>query len=162
MENQNMGNNQTQQQTNESQQGTQNHDNQHQGGVSERTFTQDEVNRIVGERLARVKSEPSADLIERESRCAQRELQLDAREKLANAGLPKELLDVINYSTKENLDNSIKTLQRLFGSSAGQRESGYRIFSTVSTSTGSACNGAGHNKSSNDPAEIRKAMGLKG
>lgn len=162
MENQNMGNNQTQQQTNESQQGTQNQDNQHQGGVSERTFTQDEVNRIVGERLARVKSEPSADLIEREHRCAQRELQLDAREKLANAGLPKELLDVINYSTKENLDNSIKTLQRLFGSSAGQRESGYRIFSTVSTSTGSECNGAGHNKSSNDPAEIRKAMGLKG
>ena len=157
---QNMGNNQAQQQTNEGHQGNQNQGNQSPGNTSEKTFTQDEVNRIVGERLARVKSEPSADLLERESRCAQRELQLDAREKLANAGLPKELLEVINYSTKENLDNSIKTLQKFFGSSgSGQSTRAYRV---VSTSVSNSQNGSGGGNPANDPTEIRRAMGLKG
>lgn len=151
MENQNMENNQTQQQ-----------DDQGQGNTSERTFTQDEVNRIVGERLARVKAEPSADLMERENRCAQRELQLDAREKLADAGLPKELLGVINCSTKENLDKSIMTLQRLLGASGSGQQGQSRPTYRVSTSIGNQSNGSGFGNRAEDPDEIRKAMGLKG
>lgn len=156
MENQNMENNQTQQQTD----GTQQQSNQNQT-TNERTFTQDEVNRIVGERLARVK-DSSSDLIERESRCAQRELQLDAREKLADAGLPKELLGVINCSTKENLDNSIKTLQKLFGTSGAVNQAQNKPAYRVSMSTSNSSNGSGHRNGADDPDEIRKAMGLKG
>lgn len=132
----------------------------------EKTFTQEDVNRIIGERLARVRAEISPELQEREKACAQRELQLDARERLAEAGLPKELLGVINCSTKEELDNSIRTIQELFGQNKGAQQyqpnaSTSRGFRVVSTGLPNGGSGGGY-KGIDDPASIRKAMGLKG
>lgn len=124
----------------------------------EKTFTQEDVNRIVGERLARARLDTSPELQERERKCMQRELQLDAREKLADAGLPKELLGVINCSTKEELENSIKTIQKLFGRT--KENSSYRVL--MCGSAGSNSNGSGHRSGTDDPESIRKAMGLKG
>lgn len=66
----------------EEQQGTQNQ-------PKEKTFTQDEVNKIVSERLARDKGKNSAELEKREHELEQRELAMTAREKLAERGLPK-------------------------------------------------------------------------
>lgn len=130
----------------------------------EKLFTQDDVNRIVGERLSRVKNDVSPELQERERKAAQRELQLDARERLIDAGLPKELLGAINCSTKEDMENSIKVIQSLYGNknaeNGTQGKTGtYRV---ISTSTGSKNNGSGYGNGVNDPAEIRRAMGLKG
>lgn len=89
----------------------------------------------------------------------QRELQLDAREKLAEAGLPKELLGVLNCSTKEELDNSIKTIQKLFGQEKQSARGVYR----VSMGGGSHTNGSTSLRGgADDPESIRKAMGLKG
>ena len=53
--------------------------------TGERTFTQDEVNRIVQDRLARVKTLDEPD--QRELDLQKRERALYAREAVANAGL---------------------------------------------------------------------------
>lgn len=127
------------------------------GQQQEKLFTQDDVNRIIGERLSRVKMESSAELRDREQRCSQRELMLDAREKLADAGLPKELLSAINCRSKEELDNSIKTIQQFCGQNKVQYASGYRISTGVSSSSESSGGRSGVSEDS-----IRKAMGLKG
>lgn len=128
----------------------------------EKLFTQDDVNRIIGERLARVKTEVSPELKEKEQELAQRELCLDARERLADAGLPKELLTALNCNSREEMENSIKTIQGLLknGESTQQRQRmTYRVSTGISAHDNKSC---GLNGGSNDPASIRKAMGLKG
>ena len=126
----------------------------------ERTFTQDEVNRIVQDRLARVKADVSPELQERERHVAQKELLLDARERLADAGLPKELLTALNCGSKEEIENSINTIQKVFGQTGSAARSGstYRIC----TGSGGSGNGSGHHSGVDDPESIRKAIGLKG
>lgn len=127
----------------------------------EKYFTQADLDRIIGERLARVKTETDPELQAREQKCAQRELRLDARERLADAGLPKELLSAINCSTKEDMEKSIKVIQSLYGNiaagnAAKNRTGTYR----VSTSSSGGCTGC--SSGVNDPVAIRQAMGLKG
>ncbi|MCI8401119.1 MAG: hypothetical protein HFI38_03325 [Lachnospiraceae bacterium] len=134
------------------------------GGTSggEKTFTQEDVNRIVQERLARVKTDAAPDLQERERQLEQRSLYLDAREKLADAGLPKELLDALNCSSKESMEKSIKIIQGLMGRGGASQQSTRPVYRM--TGGGASNSGTGHASSSNasDPASIRRAMGLKG
>lgn len=130
MGNQNMENNQGQQQgTNDNQQ----QDNQgqsNQSQQSEKLFTQDDVNRIVQDRLARYKGNgnnngSSDGLTERERNLNKRELTLEARERLADAGLPKDLLDAVAINSKEDMEKSINALTAYFkDSAAGGRTSG--------------------------------------
>lgn len=80
-------------------------------GAGERTFSQDDVNRIVGERLAAEKRKGEAALAEREQQLAQRELLLAAKEKLTSAGLPVDLLDALNVSSPEAMDKAITTVK---------------------------------------------------
>lgn len=132
----------------------------------QKLFTQEELTKIVQSRLARAKldAESSADFRKREDDLNRRELALDAREALADAGLPKELVSAINCTDRETMLKSIKTLQAVYGSAGsssdarhtGQDAHRYRISTGVSNTT----NGGGHRK--NDDADIRKAMGLKG
>lgn len=121
---------------------------------NEKLFTQDEVNRIVGERLARVKNNSSGvnDFDRREQELNRRELQIEAREKLAEAGLPKDLLDAVNCNSKEEMEKSIKALTGFFG--ARKAQSGYRVYTGIASGGNG---GTGMNES-----DIRKAMGLKG
>lgn len=130
-------------------------ENQNSGNNSgqEKLFTQEEVNRIIGERLSRVKTDSTQEL-------QARELQLDAREKLMDAGLPKELLGAINCSTKEAMENSIKVIQGLYGKNSNSKPE--KPVYRVSTGISSNSNGSGNYKDSDDPSAIRKAMGLKG
>lgn len=130
----------------------------------QKMFTQEEVNQIIGSRLARAKLDASnnRDFIEREAELNRRELQLDAREALADAGLPRDLVAAINCADKKTIQDSIKLLKAAFSGSgsgtpaAAAAGQGYRI----STGTNSNSNGSGHGKTSD--ADIRKAMGLKG
>lgn len=80
-------------------------------GAGAKTFSQDDVNRIVGERLAAEKRKGEAALAEREQQLAQRELLLTAKEKLTESGLPVELLDALNVSSPEAMDKAITTLK---------------------------------------------------
>lgn len=159
MDNQNMENNQTQQQGEgngqlvENQQ-TENNQNQQQ----EKLFTQDDVNRIVGERLARERNNVSAGMFaEKEHALNQRELKLDAREKLADAGLPKELLNAINCNSKKEMEESINTLKAFYKSS--EPTAVPRRTYQVSTGIGGNTGGSAAKSARDD--EIRKAMGLR-
>lgn len=77
------------------------------------TFTQEDVNRILGERLAREKSKNEATLAEREQELAQRELRLTAQEQLASRGLSADLLDALNVSSPEALEKSLGIIEKL-------------------------------------------------
>lgn len=92
--------------------------------TGEKTFTQDQVNAIVGERLAKEKTRSEAALVQREQELNKRELKLEAKEKLAELGLPLELLDAVDISTRENLDKALNTFQAAF---AKQRKEMHKI-----------------------------------
>lgn len=160
MENQNMENNQGNQGQQQGANGNQQQNNQgqsNQSQQSEKLFTQDDVNRIVQDRLARYKGNgnnngSSDGLTERERNLNKRELTLEARERLADAGLPKDLLDAVNCNSKDEMEKSIKALTAFFGIRKSQQT--YRV------STGTQTRGNDNGRS--DEANIRKAMGLKG
>lgn len=79
----------------------------------EKTFTQDEVNRIVSERLSRDRVKTVTDLDKREKELLSRELALTAKEKLAESGLPKDLADILKYSDEKTLDAAIDAIKKL-------------------------------------------------
>ena len=94
------------------------------GQGSERTFTQEEVNRIVADRLARerAKAEPSpAD--EREQALKAREAKLDCREYLATQGYPAALLDVLDSSDTAKFKASVEKLVKAFPALIGAQRS---------------------------------------
>lgn len=117
-------------------------------GTEERTFTQEDVNRIVQERLSRAKGNESKDLDERESELNRRELQLRERELLAEAGLPKELVGALRCGSEEEMKKSIETIKSLYGKPEPKKEGRYRVVIP--------------GKTADTPDNIRKAMGLKG
>lgn len=85
------------------------------GQGSAKTFTQEEVNRIVADRLARerAKTEPSpAD--EREQALKAREAKLDCREYLDAQGYPAALLDVLDSSDAAKFKASVEKLVKAF------------------------------------------------
>lgn len=153
MESQTMAQDGQQQGAGEGAQGTQ------QAQQQERTFTQDEVNRIVQERLARAKNAPdNSGYTEREQALDQRERRLEAREKLADAGLPKELLPLVNCSGKKEMEDSIKLIGTYFRSGKSMGNT-YRVSTGVTS--GGASAGSGEVAEATD-GDIRAAMGLKG
>lgn len=85
-----------------------NHEPQQAAQTGERTFTQEDVNRIVQERLARVKMPAEPD--QRELDLQKRERALYAREAVANAGLDKELADEFAGMDKETIDKCLKII----------------------------------------------------
>ncbi len=80
-----------------------------------RTFTQDEVNKIVQDRLAKEKAKSStiSDLDKRESEIAARELRVSARETLAEKNLPSELLDALNMTDEETMKKSVDVIESI-------------------------------------------------
>ena len=85
--------------------------NQNPDGIGEKTFTQEQVNQIISDRLARDRAKGEAALAEREQQLAQRELLLTAREKLTENGLPVELVDALNVSSPEALEKALSTVK---------------------------------------------------
>lgn len=87
-----------------------------QGG---RTFTQEEVNRIVQERLAKEKGKGTGnagdDLDKRAADLDLRERKLAAREKLHENGLPDYLADALNMNTDEDFQKSLEAILKMRG-----------------------------------------------
>ena len=82
-------------------------------GNGEKTFTQEDVNRIVGERLAKEKAKNDVDFVKREQDLQQRELAMSAKELLADKGLPKDLADILRYSDEESLKSAVDRILKL-------------------------------------------------
>ena len=109
---------------------------------TEKTFTQEEVNRIVQERLARSKNKEPDELAKREADLKAREMALTIKEQLSSAGLPQELASVITAKDEQEATEKINTLKKYIEQPAHKQ-----AYSPVK---GGEPNG--------DP--IRKAMGL--
>ena len=77
-----------------------------------RTFTQEQVNAIVGKRLAEAKASKESELGKKETELNEREMQIRAKEVLAEKGLPKDLAKVLKYSDEETLLNAISVVER--------------------------------------------------
>lgn len=123
----------------------------------EKTFTQEEVNKIIQQRLQRERENSDKN---KSAELEQKELRLSAWEKLNDVGLSKKYLDVVNCTNSESIDKSIETLQELVKEaqqSAGNPKKGtYKVYTTVSETSN------GHSGSLYTGADdIRAAMKLK-
>lgn len=87
-------------------------------GSTEKVFTQEDVNRIVQERLARERAKTPADqLTEMQERTAdleKREAALSCREYIAENGYSKALLDVFSTDNADAFKGSIDALHKAF------------------------------------------------
>lgn len=82
-------------------------------GTGGRTFSQEDVNRIVQDRLAKDREKASKELDEREQELAKRELRLNSRQKLADKGYPESLLDALDCSSEEAFDKALGIIDGL-------------------------------------------------
>lgn len=119
--------------------------------AEEKTFSQDDVNRIVSERLAKEKSKADATIAQREQELAQREFLLTAKTTLTEKGLPVELLDALNTSSPEAFEQSLRILEQHSKSTARETPPPYAV-GTGSTPV------IGYG---NADETIRRGMGLK-
>ncbi len=122
-------------------------------GAGEKTFSQDDVNRIVGERLAAEKRKGEAALAEREQQLAQRELLLTAKEKLTESGLPVELLDALNVSSPEAMEKAITTVKAVIDKIKAEAPKPFTIHGAKPAEAGRSPQMGGN-------SQLRKAMGL--
>lgn len=113
--------------------------------TNERMFTQDEVNRIVQDRLARVKVANEPD--QRELDLQSRELALYARERIEENVLDKTLADELKGMDKATIDKVIKIIAPM----------AQRINEPIRNAVGPT-----NGKAMGSDASIRAAMGLKG
>ena len=125
--------------------GTQANEGQGTPQTNERMFTQDEVNRIVQDRLARVKvaNEPDQQELDLQSR----ELALYARERIEENGLDKTLADELKGMDKATIDKVIKIIAPM----------AQRMNEPIRNAVGPT-----NGKAMGSDASIRAAMGLKG
>ena len=95
-------------------------------GTQERTFTQDDVNRIVQERLAKERSKGTADdeINRRSAELDQRERKLIVREKLHEKGLPDYLADALNIGSDEELEASLEAVLKMKGETGSTEQVG--------------------------------------
>ena len=127
-------------------------------GAGEKTFTQEDVNRIVGERLAKEKAKNSgeADLAKREQELARRELHMTAKELLSEKGLPVQLFDALNCTDKETMEKSIATVEKIFNEYKAKATSNIRFKGFQPGASGKVPDAGAAGD-----LEIRKAMGLR-
>ena len=117
----------------------------------QKTFTQDDVNRIVGERLSKDRSRNESDFVKRENDLKQRELAMTAREMLAEKGLPKDLADILRYSDEETLKTAIDKIQEFRSKENG----GYKLLNG-----GQHRLPEGDNRGDDNEHSLKKAFGL--
>ncbi len=87
-----------------------------------KTFTQDDVNRIVQERLAKEKGKASsnedfekktAELERKQAELLEKENRLNTLTALRSAGYPDELADVIRCSNEDELKKSMELIDKI-------------------------------------------------
>lgn len=128
-------------------------------GTGEKTFTQEDVNRIVQERLAKEKAKNSgdADFARREQELVQRELHMTAKEMLSEKGLPVQLFNALNCTDKETMEKSISTIEMVFNQYKANATSNIQ-FKGFQPGASNQTPNAG---ATTEDIEIRKAMGLR-
>lgn len=132
------------------------------GQEPEKLFTQEEVNRIVGERLSRVRQETGdAEAYKQERDEARRELEAYKNNAFLKAqGVNENNADYVAFKARQLMDNNTdfqQAVEQFLKQEPRWMGKGYRVSCGVPSGgpgTGAVSTGAG------DPA-IRKAMGLE-
>lgn len=75
-----------------------------------KTFTQDDVNRIVQDRLSKERAKTESGYIEKEKELARREFLLDARKELSDRGYPDSIMEALNAADKDTFKKSLDIL----------------------------------------------------
>ena len=127
-------------------------ENKNPDGAGEKTFTQEQVNQIISDRLARDRAKGEAALAEREQQLAQRELLLTAKEKINEIGLPAELVDALNVSSPEALEKALSIVKTVMD----KHKSEARPMKFSGAKPAESLSGV---KNTGD-SSLRKAMGL--
>lgn len=88
-------------------------------GAPGRTFTQEEVNKIVSERLQKERAraasaEPAASLAAREKALEDRESRMSCLEYLREQGLQEELLEILDTKNPEGFRQQVSRLVALY------------------------------------------------
>lgn len=124
------------------------------GLQSGKTFTQNDVNRIVQERLAKEKGKVGEELDKRAAELDKRERRMNARDELRKNGLPDYLVDALNMETDEAFQQSMEAIKKMKGESpeSGQPQPGTII--GRGTPIGAVSNRG-------DGVDLRGAFGLK-
>ena len=82
-------------------------------GETHKTFTQEQVNAIVSDRLARDRQKQSEEMSKKEQELAQREFRLNSRQKLIDRGYSESLMDALNCSSEEAFDKALDIIDSL-------------------------------------------------
>lgn len=104
----------------------------------EKLFTQAELDRIIGERLARAKADKRTD--EREQALKARESRMDCREYIDSKKYPAELLDILPTADFEQFKSAADRLAALAGNWGGSGPT-MRVDMTAPLSSGAPQNG---------------------
>lgn len=78
-----------------------------------RTFTQDEVNHIVSERLLKERAKFEAEYSAKEQELEKRDILQTARKMIFDRELPSELIFALNCNSMGAMTNSIETIEQL-------------------------------------------------
>ena len=133
---------------------------------SGKIFTQEDVNRIVQERLAKEKNKASgneeldqrtAELDKRAADLEAKENRLNTLEILRSAGYPDELADVIRCGNSEELKKSMEIIDNIIKERTPEGRS-KELDAKRSRIIGTSI----HMQENDDSSSIRKAMGLRG
>lgn len=76
-----------------------------------KTFTQEQVNQIITERLSREKSKSEALVLQREQELQRKEFMFEAKQTLTEKGLSPDLLGALNTSSPEAFNSSLAILE---------------------------------------------------
>lgn len=120
---------------------------------NERTFTQDDVNRIVQERLAKEKGKGNDELDKRAAELDKRERRMNAVDELRKNGLPDYLVDALNMETDETFQQSMEAIIKMKGETPESNQQ------TPGTIIGYGNPIGVVSKGNHDP--VREAFGLK-
>ena len=121
--------------------------------AEDKTFTQDQVNAIIGERLQKERQKAESDIAKREQELSQREFLLNAKSTLTEKGLPAELADYI-IADPEALEKAVNLLTEHIKSNKA------RIAEVARGLRGAGMTGKPSQPLFSAPDPIREAMGL--
>ena len=122
-------------------------------GDKAKTFTQEEVNAIIQERLAKEKAKYEKQIADMQADIKYREKRLEAVGKLKEKGIPEELVDLVKLDDDKAFNVSMELLERTYK----QTQSGTKKEDTEGTSH-KGYKPKGGITVCDDP--IREAMGL--
>lgn len=124
--------------------------------MADKAFTQEEVNTIIQDRLAKEKAKFDKQLSDMQAEIQRREKRLEAREQLQKKGLPVELADLVKLDDDESFNTSLALLENTYNSRVPElpgRDAGLNRGAAGYEPAGGAA--------PNPETDLRRAMGLK-